>query len=383
MPTVPAAMWFVMIGDTETGPMTRVDVGVEAAAGAITGETLVWREGMKDWLPGAKVPELAQLFLNPPKSPRVPGKPPPPPARPPPPPAKKPEGKGMGNMDFDTAHFRLADLAAAKELEGDSGQNRAMEFDTAHFRLQDLGEAQPKREVFTPGGDRLAVPKRVNAVNNAMASSGPIELDLPGKPTPTSQPPLPPQKRDKISSKPRSTLKQASTAADPASAPAAAVKSVRAAPLPKPAAPPPAAKKAPPPPVSEEPFDPNRTSVDFRTLGNLINQQQAAQAELESALAPDAAEVDPEEAKGDPEADKLAKWAAEQIAKEKPEAAPPPARAAKAEPKPTPQVDLAALKAKALAKAEEPPATSPWLYVGIAGGIIAVIAVVIIFLMRD
>ena len=48
MPSVPAAMWYVMLGETETGPLTRVDVGVEAASGAINGETLVWREGMAD-----------------------------------------------------------------------------------------------------------------------------------------------------------------------------------------------------------------------------------------------------------------------------------------------------------------------------------------------
>ena len=357
MPSVPAAMWYVMLGDTETGPLTRVDVGVEAASGAINGETLVWREGMKDWLPGAKVPELAQLFLNPPKSPRVPAAKPPP--RPPPPPKK--QDKGMGVSDFDTAHFRLADLATAAALEGDSGQSRNLEFDTAHFRLSELGtsDSAPKREVLTRGGDRLAVPKRITPQGAQAQAQGPLELDAP------VQPPVPPSKREKISGKPRSVLKQASTAAEKSSEPPPAVKSVRAAPAPRPAAPPP---KAPAPPVAEEPFDPNRTSVDFRTLGALVHGQQVAQSLFESELVPDEAPVvDPPQA--DPKAAELAKWAAEQV---------------KVAEKSEPKEDLAAkLKARALAKPpppvpiEPPPGPSPWLYVGIAGGILAAIAVVI------
>ncbi|MGZ6143294.1 MAG: DUF4339 domain-containing protein, partial [Myxococcales bacterium] len=265
MPSVPAAMWYVMLGETETGPLTRVDVGVEAASGSINGETLVWREGMKDWLPGSKVPELAQLFLNPPKSPRAPAAKPPP--RPPPPPKKQDhEEKGMGVSDFDTAHFRLADLATAAALEGDSGQSRNLEFDTAHFRLADLGKGAGAPAQLPKGPDRLAVPKRILPQGAAAQAQGPLELDTPNPPPP-SHPPLPPSKRDKISSKPRSVLKQASNAAVQSSEPPPAVKSVRAAPAPRPAAP---APKAPPkPPVEEEPFDPNRTSVDFRTLGAL------------------------------------------------------------------------------------------------------------------
>ncbi|MGZ6142472.1 MAG: hypothetical protein ACXWLM_03985, partial [Myxococcales bacterium] len=146
-----------------------------------------------------------------------------------------------------------------------------------------------------------------------------------------------------------------------------------AAPAVRPAAPAPAAPKAPPrPPVEEEPFDPNRTSVDFRTLGALVHGQQVAQSLFESELVPDEAPVvDPAP---DPKAAELAKWAAEQV---------------KAEEKAQPKEDLAAkLKAKALAKPpppvplEPPPGPSPWLYVGIAGGILAAIAVVF-FLFFD
>ena len=357
MPSVPAAMWYVMLGETETGPLTRVDVGVEAASGAINGETLVWREGMADWVPGAKVPELAQLFLKPPKSPRAP--------RPPPPPKAKPKEKGMGVSEFDTAHFRLADMAA--QAESDSGVNRAMEFDTAHFRLADMGLSdRPQRSELSKGGDRLAVPKRILP----KGAQAPVELD---KPLPTP-PPLEldlPQTKGP-GAKSRSVLKQASTAAANPSAPAPAVKSVRASPAPKPAAPAKPSSKPAAPPAEEEAFDPNRTSVDFRTLGALVQKQQAAQSIFESELVPDEAPVvDPAPA-ADPKAEELSKWAAQQLKEDE-----------KSQP------DLAArLKAKALTKPPppvplgEPKGPSAWLYVGIAGGILAAIAFVA-FLLWD
>src|SRR5438046_1263907 len=122
-----------MIGEQETGPLTRVELGVELASGAINSETLVWKEGMIKWLPGGKVPELQALFKTPPRPPRPGARPPPHPgARPPPPP--KPQEKGEGLSNFDTAHFRLAD--AAVEDSGKGGGN--LELDTAHFRLQDV-----------------------------------------------------------------------------------------------------------------------------------------------------------------------------------------------------------------------------------------------------
>ena len=324
-------MWYVMLGETETGPLTRVDVGVEAASGAINGETLVWREGMADWVPGAKVPELAQLFLKPPKSPRAP--------RPPPPPKAKPKEKGMGVSEFDTAHFRLADMG-----------------------LSD----RPQRSELSKGGDRLAVPKRILP----KGAQAPVELD---KPLPTP-PPLEldlPQTKGP-GAKSRSVLKQASTAAANPSAPAPAVKSVRASPAPKPAAPAKPSSKPAAPPAEEEAFDPNRTSVDFRTLGALVQKQQAAQSIFESELVPDEAPVvDPAPA-ADPKAEELSKWAAQQLKEDE-----------KSQP------DLAArLKAKALTKPPppvplgEPKGPSAWLYVGIAGGILAAIAFVA-FLLWD
>src|SRR5438477_12899764 len=120
-----------MIGGKEVGPLTRVDLGVEAATGKISAQTAVWKEGMEDWCAASEIPDLASLFQRKkefvPGGGAAPGKKPPPP-----PPAQK--DKGMGQSDFDTSHFRLADL---KNEEGGPG-GRQMEFDTAHFKLADL-----------------------------------------------------------------------------------------------------------------------------------------------------------------------------------------------------------------------------------------------------
>src|SRR3954471_19455550 len=194
-----------MIGEQETGPLTRVELGVELASGAITSETLVWKEGMLKWLPGSKVPELQALFKNPPRPPRAGGRPPPPPGAPPPPPPK-PQAKGEGLSQFDTAHFKLADMAAEEGGKGggnlefdtahfrlqdlksdESSASRQMEFDTSHFRLQDLKGAQ---------GSRAAVPKRITP----KGAEQPIELDIPQQP-------------GKPGALPKGKLQQASTSA--------------------------------------------------------------------------------------------------------------------------------------------------------------------------
>jgi len=154
-----AAVWFVMIDGQQTGPMSRVELGLEFATGAISGQNFVWKEGMNGWLRGEEVPELAALFSGTPE----PSAPPPPPkgvavvatsrakqgaprkGKPPPKGAARPPGKaaasagppqkdvGKGMQEFDTGHFKLADLAA-----DDNGVAKVSEFDTGHFRLADV-----------------------------------------------------------------------------------------------------------------------------------------------------------------------------------------------------------------------------------------------------
>jgi hypothetical protein len=98
-----AAVWFVMIGGQQAGPMSRAEVGLEFATGAIDGETYVWKEGMSGWLPGAEVPELAQLFE--PEAAGARSKPPPPPPAALKPKAAKKPAEGMPT--FDTSHFKV------------------------------------------------------------------------------------------------------------------------------------------------------------------------------------------------------------------------------------------------------------------------------------
>ena len=283
------ANWYVMINDAQTGPLTRVELGVELNSGTITGESLVWKEGMVGWLPGAKVPELASLFTNPPKSPRAAAA-----AKP-----KKPQekgsgmsdfdtahfnlnqldaednGKGKGQMDFDTAHFRVAELAA-----DDNGQSRNLEFDTAHFRLQELKGAQ---------GARAAVPRRI---------------------APAGQEPAPIPISDKAK---KAGLKQLSTGTGKPSAaprkpstppPAPAKKQTDALELAAPSrhTPAPAARPAPSKPAAKKPaFDANSTAVDFVAYGAQVQQQNDAQDLFQSSLA--GQEPDPQPAVHQPEPD--------------------------------------------------------------------------------
>jgi len=54
--------WHVAINDTPVGPMRREEVVRKISIGAVTPESLAWREGLDDWVPAADIPELAMLF---------------------------------------------------------------------------------------------------------------------------------------------------------------------------------------------------------------------------------------------------------------------------------------------------------------------------------
>lgn len=60
-PTAAPDEWHVAINDIPVGPMRREEVGRKIAAGAVTGESLAWREGLDDWLPVRNIPELAVM----------------------------------------------------------------------------------------------------------------------------------------------------------------------------------------------------------------------------------------------------------------------------------------------------------------------------------
>lgn len=50
--------WYLLINNSQVGPLT-ID---EVRSSLITPETMVWHEGMPQWLPAGQVPELAHLF---------------------------------------------------------------------------------------------------------------------------------------------------------------------------------------------------------------------------------------------------------------------------------------------------------------------------------
>ena len=54
------AQWFAAVGGEQTGPLTREELFGLLAGGQVDQETLVWREGMEDWLRLADVSELEE-----------------------------------------------------------------------------------------------------------------------------------------------------------------------------------------------------------------------------------------------------------------------------------------------------------------------------------
>src|SRR5437764_10077867 len=73
-------VWFAMIDGTESGPMTRGEFALRMAADRVNEETFVWKEGMSEWLPAARVRDLAPMFHSKMKSKKKLVRPPPPPA---------------------------------------------------------------------------------------------------------------------------------------------------------------------------------------------------------------------------------------------------------------------------------------------------------------
>jgi hypothetical protein len=68
--------WYYSKNGVQLGPISDSEIRAKFASGEILVTDLVWREGMRDWLPTAQVPELApQSSLHPAASPipSVPG----------------------------------------------------------------------------------------------------------------------------------------------------------------------------------------------------------------------------------------------------------------------------------------------------------------------
>lgn len=74
------SVWFAVIDGREAGPMTRGEFALRMASDLVDEETFVWKEGMAEWLPAAKVGDLAPMFKARAEAKKRDIRPPPPPA---------------------------------------------------------------------------------------------------------------------------------------------------------------------------------------------------------------------------------------------------------------------------------------------------------------
>jgi hypothetical protein len=64
-PPIPSAVtYFVAVEGKQTGPYDMQTLASQAVAGRLTQQTLVWTQGMAQWVPAGQVPALAGLFTN-------------------------------------------------------------------------------------------------------------------------------------------------------------------------------------------------------------------------------------------------------------------------------------------------------------------------------
>ena len=54
--------WYAGIGGQQQGPFDLGALATQVRDGAITATTLVWKQGLSQWVPAQQVPELAQIF---------------------------------------------------------------------------------------------------------------------------------------------------------------------------------------------------------------------------------------------------------------------------------------------------------------------------------
>jgi membrane protease subunit (stomatin/prohibitin family) len=64
-PPLPAtAQWFIGVGGQQQGPFDLAALGQQAAAGTLTRDTLVWKNGMAAWTAAGQVAELSGAFAS-------------------------------------------------------------------------------------------------------------------------------------------------------------------------------------------------------------------------------------------------------------------------------------------------------------------------------
>nr|WP_240746978.1 SPFH domain-containing protein [Cryptosporangium phraense] len=61
-PPLPTSAWYLGANGQQAGPFDEAALRGQAASGALTRSTLVWKQGMASWLPAEQVPELAGVL---------------------------------------------------------------------------------------------------------------------------------------------------------------------------------------------------------------------------------------------------------------------------------------------------------------------------------
>jgi membrane protease subunit (stomatin/prohibitin family) len=74
-PPLVGAAYYTAAGGRQAGPFDLAALQAQVAAGALRRDTLVWRQGLANWVAAEQTPELASLFAGPPP---IPPTPPPP-----------------------------------------------------------------------------------------------------------------------------------------------------------------------------------------------------------------------------------------------------------------------------------------------------------------
>jgi membrane protease subunit (stomatin/prohibitin family) len=63
-PPLPAAEWYVGVGGQQQGPFDLNALASQVAAGSLTRDTLVWKNGMAVWTAAGQLPELSSVFAS-------------------------------------------------------------------------------------------------------------------------------------------------------------------------------------------------------------------------------------------------------------------------------------------------------------------------------
>jgi len=71
-PPPPAVQWYAYINGSQVGPMTPAQLWAAVQGGQVTGQTLLWRQGMANWTAAAGVPDLSSAFATQPPPPPPP-----------------------------------------------------------------------------------------------------------------------------------------------------------------------------------------------------------------------------------------------------------------------------------------------------------------------